>query len=426
MKLFDLSNEEISTDVEEVSIEDIDSEYESIQLGLEAIENGVNGIASLEKQISVEENMSFENGLDDNTYIIAMEGYNSVCEQVGLNSMILSTETANLPSTYVKQNVDLRQSTEMKKSLITRILEAIKKMFTKLWVAAKKLQAKIIIFISNKTSGLENVKKKLRTKRILTTLTHMQIVGLSRRVGMYAAINDGKLDTTFLTNYMHDNSVLDNAIADIETIVGLKTPDSDLESKLKLTENAVLEIPPIMNVKKALEENKILDSKASIGYMNGKVISITSKSLTTIFVVANDKEKDEIKKLASRKLKKETFSLGFTRILDTSRVASNSFSENGFLRVFVDNKKLISFIDDMIKINEFFTNTYCKELDKFIDDVKKQEQEVTKLVLPAYAGVLQNSVVMFEKLLLDLTTTKRVNVAKMIANLSDAPKIIVK
>jgi len=428
MKLFELSNEDINENMEEISIEDIDGEYEGIQLGLEAIENGVSGIANLEKQISIEENMSFKNGLDDNTYILAMEGYNSVCEQVGLNSMILSTETANLPSTYVKQDVDLRQTTEKKKSLIAKILEAIKKMFTKLWIAAKKLQAKIIMFISSKTNELESVKKKLENGEILvTSLTKMQRIKLSLKVGMYAYINNGKLNNTFLIQYMHDDTILDNAIADIETIVSAKTLDGDLESKLKLVKGASLESAPLLTVKKSLEKSKILDSKASVGYLKGKVVSIAPRSLTTVYVVDNDKEEDPIKKLASRKLKKETFKLDFDKVLGAGgRIVQNSFSQDSaWFKAFVDNKKLISFIDDIIYINKNFTGVYCKDIDKFVDDVKKQEQEATKLVLPAYAGVLQNSIIIFEKLLLDLVTTKRVNIAKMIANLSDAPKIIV-
>lgn len=399
MKLFNI-DDILSSEEMEIEYNDMLSIESEIVDGLTAVNNAEVSLTRLSKQLAIEESVIKSGNATVETLQMSTEMYNDVCVDLGLESMVLSVETANLPSTDVNYDADMRKVNDDKKSLFKKIVEGIEKIFIKLWKKAKQLQAKILIVLGNSESKLRASIMALK-KSNYSIAINMSWDKLGQKAGFYHHVSGQNWTTDLLVSLMGDDEVMVMAANDIGTLNDCKTLSSFNPSDFKLTSSSNLESKVTTNgITKSKELMNILKGAKDIDNVlaKGKITSVNGKSITLLNIVDNGST-DEISKLASRKIVTNNIHLPFTASFKDPRT--------------FDKKVIISFAEDLLKTYAAF-DKYTKNVDEFVNTGDKLLKEAGNNTVPELANVMRSSLVIYNKLALGLSTTKRVEVVKML------------
>jgi len=430
-KLFDLSNEEenvnvtISTEDTNVLYSEILEEYLALEEERTTVTDAIGIVEKLENEVSLEERyLDAEN--TDTVSEIAYAGYVTALEEIGL-----STEAENLPSTDVNKNPDLRQTIENKKGLIKKIVEGIKKMFEKLYKKAITLWAKIATFLNRTKSKLENSVKTISNSRG-TLLGGSRANPVMKKIGFYYLLNNKSFNAELLRDFDMDNVyIIENLFKDLKTIHTSKEANFDeLAKKLKVIPSEELAPGCISNrMLKSIIDSlgdtvKVKDKEKLNNIYNG-VITKLNGSGAVVTYISSDKKDTTKDKLETRRVEHVKYSLGFGVQLkgEILTMTSGPLGIKFDLKEMKTESDVVPGVKDMIKYLKDF-ETKNKTFDTTVSKYKSTYDELEKGVVPSYAGVLRNSLMLFNKLVFEIGTTKRLSTVSIINNYASAVDII--
>ena len=430
-KLFEISNNFGLDNQDTLSTEEIIEngnlyaeimqDYLNIEEDKNTIDSAYSVLNKLEQEVSVEEKYIDTNNIG--VYESSLSGYYTALEEIGL-----SAETSNSPSTDVEKDPDLRQAVDNKKSLIKKIVEGIKKMFEKLYKKALTLWAKIKKFLNFTNKKLNNALITI-SKGKGTLLEPKSALPIMTKIGFYYVLNKRSFDANLLKDMVNDDKfIIANLFKDLETIHSAKTVDFDkLLKEIEIKPGNELSPGSFKNQELAgivdALKDQVKSNKIEVkDIMDGVIIKLSGTGAVISYINSSD-NKDPKSILTTRKVEHAKFKLDYgTSLKGEILTVTNQYGFKMTIKNIKTESDIIPGIKDMIK----FINSYDSEndkMDKTISKYKKTYDELEKGVVGEYADVLKNSLMLFNKLIFEITTTKRLAISSIVNNYADAVKL---